>query len=101
MVDQQNRDISAAQGTLITVEAATWSSTKYVSIGEASSKGVGGDCSGSIFRIYAAAGFPYDYRRTEDFPAYALRSGISANSPPATSRRMATSYCGTATCPFI
>ncbi len=75
MVGQQNRDISAAQGTLITAEAATWSGTKYVSIGEASSKGVGGDCSGSTFRIYAAAGFPYDYRRTEDFPAYALKSG--------------------------
>ena len=60
---------------MITAEAATWSNTKYVSIGEASSKGVGGDCSGSTFQIYVAAGFPYDYRRTEDFPTYALKSG--------------------------
>ncbi len=75
MVDQPNRDITPAQGAAITAEASTWSGTKYVSIGEGSSKGVSGDCGGSTFRIYAAAGFPYDYRRTEDFPSYAVKSG--------------------------
>ncbi|MBF0285526.1 MAG: C40 family peptidase [Magnetococcales bacterium] len=36
---------------------------RYQSIGMATKKGVGGDCSGAIFRIFNEAGFPMDFSR--------------------------------------
>lgn len=44
-------------------------------IGAASTKGLGGDCSGSTWRIYEAAGFSFDYVQSGEFAAYAVRSG--------------------------
>jgi len=68
-------DITAAQGRLIVLEAMTWSGTPYSLVGNASIKGQGGDCSGSTWRIYAAAGFSYDYRNTGTFASYAASPG--------------------------
>lgn len=68
-------DITADEGKLIVAEAATWKGTPYSLIGDHSVKGVGGDCSGSTNKIYIAAGFPYDYAMSSDFPAYAIKSG--------------------------
>ena len=69
------KDISVDDGGLIVAEAATWKGTPYKLIGPASMKGVGGDCSGTTLKIYVAAGFPFDYQMTHDFPDYALKSG--------------------------
>lgn len=74
MVDR-TKDISPEQGRLITAEAATWAGTPYRLVGPASTKGLGGDCSGSTWRIYATAGFLFDYVQAIDFPPYAIRSG--------------------------
>jgi hypothetical protein len=87
LVDQTNRDITLAQGATITAEAATWSGTRYASIGAASSKGVSGDCGGSTFQIYGAVHLPYDYRRTEDFPSYAIKSGHFRELGPGEARQ--------------
>ena len=67
--------ISADDGKKITIEASTWSGTPYALIGFHSSKGKGGDCSGTTWRIYAAVGFPYDYKVAAAFAAYAKMTG--------------------------
>ena len=69
-------DITPAQGRLIVLEAMTWSGTSYSLVGSGSIKGQTGDCSGSTWRIYAAAGFAYDYRNTGAFVSYAASSGL-------------------------
>ena len=72
-----NADISVQDGRKITAEAATWKGTPYSLVGGASDKGVGGDCSGSTYRIYTAAGFPYaTAQSTAAFPDYAVQSGL-------------------------
>jgi cell wall-associated NlpC family hydrolase len=70
-------DISSSDGSRITAEAATWKGTPYSLVGAASTKGTtgGGDCSGSTFKIYQAAGFAFEYHSAGQFPAYALSSG--------------------------
>lgn len=67
--------ISADDGKKITIEASTWSGTPYDLIGPRSSKKIGGDCSGTTWRIYAAVGFPYDYKPAAAFAAYAKMTG--------------------------
>ena len=69
-------DITAAQGRLIVLEAMSWADTPYSLVGNGSIKGQGGDCSGSTWRIYTAAGFAYDYRSTGAFASYAATSGL-------------------------
>lgn len=64
------KDISAAEGAKLVLEAKSWKGTPYKLVGAASIKGTGGDCSGSTWCIYTAAGFAYDYRNTATFAAY-------------------------------
>ena len=66
--------ITEADGWKIVAEAATWEGTVYSAIGAQSVKGVSGDCSGSTFKIYCAAGFPYPYKQTASFEEYARTS---------------------------
>jgi hypothetical protein len=68
-------DISSDDGAKIVAEAATWKGTAYSLLGKESSKGTGGDCSGSTYKIYGVAGFSYDYRNAASFPDYATKSG--------------------------
>lgn len=72
---QVNTDISRADGEKIMAEAMTWIGTPYALVGPQSAKGEGGDCSGSTFKIYGAAGFPYDYQTAGGFQEYAVSSG--------------------------
>ncbi len=67
-------DISPADGVKLVQEAKTWKDTPYALVGSASVKGIHGDCSGSSWRIYSAAGFEYDYRNSASFPVYAIES---------------------------
>lgn len=70
----KSRDISVAQGIRVTEAAEAWKGTPYASIGPASTIGKQGDCSGSTWRIYVAAGLPYTYQMTANFPAYVVQS---------------------------
>jgi hypothetical protein len=63
-------DISADDGAKITAEARNWKDTPYKLVGSGSIKGTGGDCSGSTWRIYDAAGFKYAYQNTSGFIDY-------------------------------
>lgn len=69
------QDISVADGFRITKAAAAWKGTQYSLVGAHSVRGVGGDCSGSTWLIYAAAGFPYEYQATGTFLAYVRKTG--------------------------
>jgi hypothetical protein len=64
------KDISANDGAKLVLEAKAWKGTAYRLVGAGSIKGEGGDCSGSTWRIYTAAGFAYDYCSTASFVAY-------------------------------
>ena len=68
-------DITPEQGRAIVAAAKQWEGTPYAAIGPASERGKGGDCSGTTWRIYQAAGLPYEYNATATFPGYARRSG--------------------------
>lgn len=81
------QDISVADGYLITKAAATWKGTQYSLVGARSVQGVGGDCSGSTWRIYAAAGFRYDYQATATFPAYVRKTGRFRELDPSERRQ--------------
>ena len=74
--EAKKKDISIFDGGLIVSEAATWKGTPYRLNGTGASKGAGGDCSGTTYKIYSAAGFPYSYQVAHDFPSYALKSGL-------------------------
>ena len=76
MTQTTRRDITANEAQTIIKEAATWKGTAYALRGAASVKGGAGDCSGTTFLIYRAAGFPYDYQPSGTFPVYAQRSGL-------------------------
>ena len=67
-------DITPEQGKAIVKAAAAWEGTPYALVGIASRQGTGGDCSGSTWQIYKAAGFDYEYQPTGSFPGYAIRS---------------------------
>lgn len=69
------KDISVADGYLITKAAAAWKGTPYSLVGARSVEGVGGDCSGSTWLIYAMAGFRYEYQSTATFLAYVRKTG--------------------------
>ena len=45
-------------------------------MGDKSVKQNGGDCSGSTYKIYDKAGFPYDYSNSANFQSYAISSGL-------------------------
>jgi len=64
-------DITPADGLKITQEAKRWKGTEYKKVGDQSDITKGGDCSGTTWRIYTNAGFPYEYRNTATFAAYA------------------------------
>jgi hypothetical protein len=78
--NQQGKDctigtfITEADGWKIIAAAASWEGTPYRSAGAGSVKGVGGDCSGTTNKSYVAAGFPYPYKMTSTFAAYANES---------------------------
>lgn len=72
----KKKDISVDDGKSIVAEAANWKGTPYMPNGPGSTKGVGGDCSGTTQKIYQAAQFPYAYRQAKEFPEYALNSGL-------------------------
>lgn len=76
MTQTTRRDITANEALPLIKEAATWKGTSYSLRGASSVKGVAGDCSGTTFLIYRAAGFPYDYQPSGTFPTYARHSGI-------------------------
>lgn len=80
-------DINYVEGRRITAEAATWAGTPYALIGRRSTKGVGGDCSGSTWLVYQRAGFPFEYQTAADFPAYALSSGLFRELGPGEPRQ--------------
>ena len=67
-------DITPEQGKAVVRAAAAWEGTPYALVGAVSVQGQGGDCSGSTWLIYRAAGLPYDYQATGTFPDYAARS---------------------------
>jgi hypothetical protein len=69
-----NQDISVAEGTTITDKAQNWKGTPYALVGAGSIVGISGDCSGSTWRIYVAAGFSYDHQATATFPDYVSES---------------------------
>ena len=71
-----SNDITPQDGALIVKEANTWKGTKYSKAGKGSVKNKAGDCSGSTFWIYTEAGFPYEYKRSAEFPDYAIKSGL-------------------------
>ena len=69
------RDVSATEGAAIVAQAALWKDTPYADQphlqpagpyqqynGNRAERGVGGDCSGSTWKIYEAAGLAYSYR---------------------------------------
>jgi cell wall-associated NlpC family hydrolase len=62
-----NHDVSMSDGATITAQAQTWKGTPYQLVGPGSIVGIGGDCSGSTWRILGAAGFDYDYQATATF----------------------------------
>jgi hypothetical protein len=70
------KDIPLNDARHIVAEAATWKGTPYALTGESSAKGVGGDCSGTTYRIYRAAGCPYRYQTSHDFRTSAVKSGL-------------------------
>lgn len=78
------RFLTEVEGWAVVAEAATWEGTPYSAIGARSEKGVAGDCSGSTFKIYGAAGFPYPYRQTSTFEEYARTSNRFRKIDPAT-----------------
>jgi len=67
------QDITPAEGVKITAEARSWGGTPYKLVGSGSIKSDGGDCSGSTWRIYGAAGFAYEYQATSGFLDYNAR----------------------------
>jgi hypothetical protein len=76
--DSGKRDISVDDGKKIVMEASGWQGTLYAPAEKANPyKGPGAelkkeaDCSGSVWKIYQTAGFPYAYVRTADLPAMA------------------------------
>jgi hypothetical protein len=66
--------ITPEDGWKIIKVAETWEGTPYSLVGNASTKGVGGDCSGSTNKIFVEAGFPYPYQMTSSFAEYARKS---------------------------
>jgi hypothetical protein len=66
--------ITESEGWKVVEEAATWEGTPYVAVGANSVKGVRGDCSGTTYKIFTAAGFPYPYKQTGNFENYARTS---------------------------
>jgi len=68
-------DITPEQGRAVVAAAAAWKGTPYKLIGAASQRGSGGDCSGSTWLIFQAAGLPYDYQATGTFLDYVSRTG--------------------------
>jgi len=72
----RRKDISIDDGRRIVSEAASWKGTPYRLNGPRAIKGVGGDCSGTTYKIYLAAQCPYTYQTAHGFPAYALKSGL-------------------------
>ena len=49
-------------------EAESWKNTPYAEVGGNSEKGVGGDCSGTVYKIYQDAGLEYPYHSASNFP---------------------------------
>ena len=66
--------ISEEDGWKIVAAAKAWEGTPYDAVGAASVKGKRGDCSGTTYKIYVEAGFPYPYQSTAVFAEYARRS---------------------------
>lgn len=68
--------ITLEEARKITSEAVGWKGTTYDLVGRNSKKGLTGDCSGTTWAIYCAAGYKYDYKSTESFPVYAIQSKL-------------------------
>src|ERR1700756_2871500 len=67
-------DINADNGTRIGKEAVAWGDTPYAPNlpfdkykGPGAERGVEGDCSGSVWKIYDSAGFRYEYTQSSEF----------------------------------
>jgi hypothetical protein len=56
------RFLTEDEGWKIVKIAETWEGTPYALVGKNSIKGTQGDCSGSSYKIYEEAGFPYPYQ---------------------------------------
>ena len=67
-------DVTPEQGRAIVAAAAGWKGTPYSKVGPASARGRAGDCSGSTWLIYKAAGLPYEYQSTGSFVDYVTRT---------------------------
>ncbi len=80
-VECKTKDIAVAVGQQIVAAAAIWKGTPYALVGKASVKGVGGDCSGTTYKIFDAANCPYTYQTAAGFRAYALTSGLFRKLP--------------------
>jgi hypothetical protein len=68
------RFITEAEGWKIVEAAKAWEGTPYRLVGANSVRHVGGDCSGTTNKIFAAAGFSYRYQSTANFAAYVEKS---------------------------
>ncbi len=60
--------IPMEDGQKIVDEAITWVETPYVSGGSSKGAEGGADCSGSVWKIYQNAGFPFERASSHDFP---------------------------------
>jgi hypothetical protein len=76
--------ITEAEGWKIVEAAKAWEGTPYRLVGANSVKHVGGDCSGTTNKSYAAVGFPYPYQSTANFAAYVRKSLRFRKIVPAT-----------------
>ena len=63
-------------------EAKTWVGTHYDPIGKASKKTIGGDCSGSTYKIFMESGKKYAYLTSKDFEVSAATECVPFKSVP-------------------
>ena len=66
--------ISEEDGWKIVAAAKAWEGTPYEAVGAGSVNGKRGDCSGTTYKIYGEAGFPYPFQSTAAFAGYARKS---------------------------
>jgi len=65
-------DLTREEGQAIVDKGKGWENTPYPKkgsplLGGGAKQGVGGDCSGSVNKIYAESGHPYPYTRSGEF----------------------------------
>ena len=87
-----NRDISPQKGQEIVGEAKGWRHTPYAPkgtplAGKNAENQKGGDCSGTVTKIYREAGLPYPYTPSGEFPGAAALGKIPFQEVPPDQRQ--------------